>query len=95
MNRKKSKRIKKHARKLQLEWVRGLLSDEEASKITEDNLDQFLPKQTHLWAERTYYTSFYTEKWLSNKIKQLIKIFPAKSIEDVSSEDVAWKAAQR
>jgi len=94
MNRKKSKRIKKHAKRLQLEWVRGLLSDEEASKITEDNLEEFLPQQTHLWARRTLYTSFYTDKWLTNKIKQLIRIFPDKEIEDISSEDIAWKAQQ-
>jgi|TARA_R100000482_G_C5093907_1_gene132237 hypothetical protein len=95
MNRKKSKRISKHARTLQLEWVRSLLSDEEASKINMDNLDEFLPEQTHLWARQTMFTSFYTKKWLSNKIKQLLRIYPDKEVEDITSADVAWKAAQR
>ena len=60
-----------------------------------DNLDEFLPEQTHLWARQTMFTSFYTKKWLSNKIKQLLRIYPDKEVEDITSADVAWKAAQR
>jgi hypothetical protein len=95
MNRKKSKRIKKHAETLQIEWLKSLLNDEEASKINKDNFRDMLPKQTHLWAQGTIHTSFYTLKWLSNKIKQLIKIFPDKAVEDVTPQDIAWKMEQR
>jgi hypothetical protein len=95
MNRKKSKRIRKHAETLQIEWLKSLLSDEEASKITKDNFRDMLPQQTHLWAQGTIHTSFYTLKWLSNKIKQLIKIFPDKDVEDITPQDIAWKMEQR
>tara|TARA_B100001059_G_C17735291_1_gene528520 strand:- start:769 stop:1056 length:288 start_codon:yes stop_codon:yes gene_type:complete len=95
MNRKKSKRIRKHAETLQIEWLKSLLSDEEASKITKDNFKDMLPQQTHLWAQGTIHTSFYTLKWLSNKIKQLIKIFPDKDVEDITPQDIAWKMEQR
>lgn len=95
MNRKKSKRIRKHAETLQIEWLKSLLSDEEASKITKDNFRDMLPQQTHLWAQGTIHTSFYTLKWLSNKIKQLIKIFPDKDVEDITPQDITWKMEQR
>ena len=95
MNRKKSKRIRKHAETLQIKWLKSLLSDEEASKITKDNFRDMLPQQTHLWAQGTIHTSFYTLKWLSNKIKQLIKIFPDKDVEDITPQDIAWKMEQR
>ena len=95
MNRTKSKRIKKHAETLQVEWLKSLLDTEEASKINKDNFREMLPAQTHIWAKGTVHTSFYTLKWLSNKIKQLIKILPDKQVEDVSSQDIEWKMSQR
>ena len=93
MNRTKSKRIKKHAETLQVEWLKSLLDTEEASKINKDNFREMLPEQTHIWARGTVHTSFYTLKWLSNK--KLIKIFPDKQVEDVSSQDIEWKMSQR
>jgi hypothetical protein len=95
MNRRKSKRIKKHAEALQIEWLKSLLNDEEASKINQDNFRGMLPEQTHIWAQRTIHTSFYTLKWLTNKIKQLIKIFPDKQVEDITPQDIVWKMEQR
>lgn len=95
MNRKQSKRIKKHSEALQLEWLRGLLTEEEAAKVTQENFKSMLPKQTHIWARGTIHNSFYTMKWLTIKIKQLIKIFPDKQVEDVTAQDIAWKMEQR
>ena len=76
MNRKKSKRIKNHTEVLQVEWLKSLLNDEEASKGTIHN-------------------SFYTARWVTIKIKQLLRIFPNKQVEDITSEDVKWKMEQR
>jgi|TARA_R110002167_G_C12476007_1_gene634125 hypothetical protein len=95
MNRKKSKRIRNHTEVLQIEWLKSLLSDEEASKINLMNFKEMLPKQTHIWAQGTIHNSFYTAKWLSIKIKQLLRIFPDKQVEDITSEDVKWKMEQR
>jgi hypothetical protein len=54
-----------------------------------------LPEQTHIWAQGTIHTSFYTLKWLTNKIKQLLKIFPDSQVEDITSQDIVWKMEQR
>jgi hypothetical protein len=95
MNRKKSKRIKKHSENLQVEWLKGLLNEEEADKITKDNFKDMLPQQTHIWARGKIHNSFYTLKWLTIKIKQLLKIFPDKQVEDITSSDITWKMGQR
>jgi hypothetical protein len=95
MNRKKSKRIKKHSESLQIEWLKSLLTDEEASKINRSNFKEMLPAQTHIWARGTIHNSFYTLKWLTIKLKQLIKIFPNKQVEDITSSDITWKMNQR
>tara|TARA_R110000772_G_scaffold106461_8_gene208482 strand:- start:1612 stop:1860 length:249 start_codon:yes stop_codon:yes gene_type:complete len=50
MNRKRSKALKKRSRELVLEWLQGLVSDEEKDRITLDNLEQFLPEETHYFA---------------------------------------------
>ncbi len=95
MNRRKSKRIKYHAELLQILWLKSLLNEEEASRVNMGNYKDMLPEQTHIWARGTVHTSFYTLKWLSNKIKQLIKIFPTKQIEDITPQDIQWKMEQR
>ncbi len=95
MNRKKSKRIKNHTEVLQVEWLKSLLNDEEASKVNLMNFKDMLPEQTHIWAKGTIHNSFYTARWLTIKIKQLLKIFPNKQVEDITSEDVKWKMEQR
>lgn len=95
MNRRKSKRISKQAKRLQLEWLRSLVDESEAAKINEDNMEELLPKQTHILGQGRMRLSFYTDKWLNKKIKQLLKIFPNKDIEDITSEDIVWKMSKR
>lgn len=95
MNQRMAKRIRKHAESLQVIWLKSLLNPEEAAKITKDNFKKMLPEQTHIWSKGTIFTSFYTLKWLSIKIKQLIKIFPHKNVEDITHEDIQWKMEQR
>lgn len=95
MNRRKSKRIYKQSKRLQLEWLRSLVDEVEASKINEDNMEELLPNQSHVLAQGQMRLSFYTDKWLNKKIKQLIKIFPNKEVEDITSEDIVWKMSKR
>ena len=95
MNRRKSKRIYKQAKRLQLEWLRSLVDEVEASKINEDNMEELLPDQRHVLGQGQMRLSFYTDKWLNKKIKQLLKIFPDKEVEDITSEDIVWKMSRR
>jgi hypothetical protein len=95
MNRRKSKRIYKQAKRLQLEWLRSLVDEVEAEKINEDNMEELLPDQKHVLGQGIMRLSFYTDKWLKKKIKQLLKIFPNKEVEDITSEDIVWKMSRR
>lgn len=92
MNATKSKRIRRHSKKLLVSWLKSLLDSEEAEKITEENYEQLMPEQTHVYGGGKLRLNAYHPKWLSKKIKQLIKIFPEKEIEDIDLELVAWKA---
>ena len=76
MNRKLSKEIRRKAIGLQLDWVQSLLDAEEAKKITPENLDQMLPKQTHLWAHGQFYNSAFSLRHIIRTLKKMIKRKP-------------------
>ena len=95
MNRSLSKRIKKHAIGIQLQWVKSLLPDEEAEKVTLDNLNAMLPQQTHVWGLGVKYNSVFGIRHVVKKLKQLLVIFPDKQVEDFTLADVNWKTHQR
>ena len=88
MNGKKSKSIKNRAIGIQLEWVQSLLDTEEAQKVTHSNLQDMLPKQTHLWARGQFYNSAFSLKHLKNNIKKIHRRDPKGSIWDIKLKDI-------
>lgn len=95
MNRRLSKRIRKHAEDIQLAWVKSLLSNDEADKVDKTNLAQMLPTQTHVWGMGTKYCSVFGMRHVIKKLKQLMRIFPDKQVEDFTLADVNWKIQKR
>ena len=75
MNSKKAKSIRKQTDVLLVEWLRSLLNEEEANAVTLDNYKELMPDQTHIFVSNNMRLSAYHPKWMSKKIKQLIKIF--------------------
>ena len=88
MNRKGSKRITRQVKEIIVEWFGTILSEEEASKVTTDNCLEFMPDQTHFYAGRTTYLNAYHPKWISNKIKKMLKSNPALDIETITLRDI-------
>ena len=51
MNQKKSKQLRRRAEDLLIEWLRTMVPDgEDTSRINRKNLNEFLPEQTHIFA---------------------------------------------
>ena len=48
MNKKKLKELKKRIRPIQVEWLKSLLPQEEADKITVDNVEGLLPEDNYM-----------------------------------------------
>lgn len=88
MNRRVSKRIRNKAIGIQLEWVKNLLNTEEADKVTHNNLQEMLPKQTHLWAHGQLYNSAFSLRHLMNNIKKIHRRDPKRSIWDIHLKDI-------
>ena len=71
MNQKKSKSLRRKAERLLIEWIKTMVPDgEDANKITKKNLNEFLPEQTHIFANNKFMLSAYSLRWFIKKVKR-------------------------
>lgn len=73
MNSKLEKKIRKQAKHLMVSWLQSVVPDEEKDKVTVDNLEEYIPDQTHIYANRSLHISAYTLRWFIKGIKKLIR----------------------
>ncbi len=73
MNGKKSKQIRNHAKSMLLDWLKTMVSDEEATKIDKSNFEDYLPSQGYVYANRKIMLSSYSFKWFVKNIKKILK----------------------
>lgn len=69
MNKKKLKELKKRVKPIQVEWLRELLPEDQATTITVDNVEDLLPDQTHMFGGGQLYLSFMSDKWIMKQLK--------------------------
>ena len=87
MHSRKAKRIRRHANQLVFEWLKTMLTDEEAKKLNSKNMAKYMPEQTHFFANRSFFISAYTPRWFQQRIKRIIKK-NKKAIEDITLQEI-------
>lgn len=87
MHSRKAKRIRRHANQLVFEWLKTMLTDEEAKKLNSKNMAKYMPEQTHFFANRSFFISAYTSRWFQQRIKRIIKK-NKKAIEDITLQEI-------
>jgi hypothetical protein len=71
MSGRRSKQLRRRAEYLLIEWIRTMVPDgEDPTRIKRQNLDEFLPMQTHIFAGGQFRMSAYTLKWFYKKVKR-------------------------
>lgn len=71
MNGRKAKRLRRKAEDLLINWIRTMVPEgEDATKINKKNLDQFLPQQTHIFANNRFMLSAYSLRWFYKQVKK-------------------------
>ena len=71
MNGRKTKRLRRKAEDLLISWIRTMVPEgEDATKINKKNLHEFLPQQTHIFANNRFMLSAYSLRWFYKKVKQ-------------------------
>lgn len=94
MNRKRYKNIKRHAEVLAVEWLKTLVTDEEAAKITIENHSKLMPSKSYYKKRRTTYITHYHPKWIRKQIKYLLRNTPGLKLKDVTLEKVQWNTSR-
>ena len=71
MNQKKSKQLRRKSESLLIEWIRSMVPEgEDATKITKKNLHEFIPEQTHIFANNKFMISAYSLRWFYKQVKR-------------------------
>lgn len=71
MNGNKSKQLRRKAEGMLIDWLRTMIPEgEDTSKINKKNLHEFLPEQTHLFANNKFMLSAYSLRWFYKKVKK-------------------------
>jgi hypothetical protein len=71
MSGRRSKQLRRRAEDLLIEWLRTMVPDgEDTSKIHRNNLNEFLPEQTHIFANNRFLLSAYSLRWFYKQVKR-------------------------
>ena len=85
MNGKKAKQLRRRSKELLIEWLKTMVPEgEDTSKITINNLDEFLPQQTHIFANNKLMLSAYSLRWFYKQVKKN----PDVTLEDLGIPNV-------
>ena len=89
MNGKMAKRVNRMAEEIILAWLKSVVPEEDVNKITNENFAGFLPEDTHFYAKKCRWVSFYTIRWAKQNIKKLMK--QGRDINSITLKDIEWQ----
>jgi len=88
LNAKTVKKIFRQTEKISVEWLKSLLSEEEAAKVTPENYKNYMKMTTHYFRDRQIFMSAFTERWTRQRLKKLYKKNPQRPIDTYSFSDL-------
>ena len=82
------KRISRHTEVLLVEWIKSLVTEEEAKKVSLDNIDDLLPDERHFFVGNQLVLAPNSPKWIRKQLKKLVKADSTITIESITLEDL-------
>ena len=82
------KRISRHTERLLVEWIKSLVSEEEAEKVSLDNILSLLPAEYHFAVGDSFVLAPNSPKWIRKQLKKLVSSDPNINIEAITLEDL-------
>ena len=71
MNGRKAKQLRRIGEQRLIDWLRTMVPEgEDTSKINKNNLKEFLPDQTHVFANNKFLLSAYSLRWFYKQVKK-------------------------
>lgn len=83
MNQRKAKQVRKLSKEFVVEWLKSMLVEEEQKKVNIDNFQNYLPEDSHFYANKKLMVSSFTPRWFAQRIKKV-----KKNINDITYSDV-------
>ena len=70
MNGRKSKAIRKKSIEFVVEWLKTMLIEEEQKKVSVKNYKNYMPTETHIFANNKFMLSAYSLRWFYKQVKR-------------------------
>ena len=70
MNNKKVKQLRKLIKPIQVEWMKSLLPEEEANKVSLETIDELLPDEKYIKSLKGVTLLHMSDKWILKKLKK-------------------------
>tara|TARA_R110002020_G_C16100499_1_gene758658 strand:- start:518 stop:814 length:297 start_codon:yes stop_codon:yes gene_type:complete len=74
MSEKRYRQIRRKRKELQVEWLKTLVTDEEAKKVSIQSIETLVPQRDYIMKNHTTYHSFMTNKWIEKYLKKYPEI---------------------
>jgi|TARA_R110000787_G_scaffold127985_2_gene239703 hypothetical protein len=88
LNKRKLKDINRHTEFLFKEWVKTLVSEEEALKVDDAEYRDLVPDEYHSLVEGTLRLSPNSPRWIKKKLKSICINNPSVAIKSLTLEDL-------
>ena len=82
MNNKKVKQLRKLIKPIQVEWMKSLLPEEEANKVSLETIDELLPDEKYIKSLKGVTLLHMSDKWILKKIKKNPHITTYKQLKE-------------
>lgn len=87
MNRKLSKKINKKTIDIFLQWLKTVVPEEEAAKISPKDYKSYVPENAYYWNQTTLNNSMFSPRWIKRKLKHRLKNDPLRDVESYNLTD--------
>ena len=88
MNSKVAKQYRKKAKLLTVEWIKSLIPEEEAKKVTVENFQDYMPDQKYVYANKKFILSAFSERWFYQQLKKLNKDLNLVTLKDFQNNEL-------
>ena len=79
----RNEQIRKKSKQLVVDWLQTMLIEEERKKVSVNNINKYLPDETHFYANNKLMVSAYTPRWFAQRIKK-----SNKNLQDITWQDI-------
>ena len=83
MNRTKYRKLKNKVKRIQVQWLRTLLPEDNGEPITVQDVSELMPDQTHIFGDGEFKLSYMSEKWVIKFLKKYPHINNYNEIEEI------------